>query len=237
MTTRSFFSARPKANFNDLFNNNPIQAQLRDHLVNVYLGLCVTLVAATVGVIAHLYANLGGIMSTLCIFGMMIYLKMDQDKNYYKRLAILASIGFFQGCSIGPLMALALDVDPTIIVTAFLGTSVIFICFTISALKADRFQYLALGGVLSSGISFLFLLGIMNIFVQSELMFNASLYLGLLIFCGYVLYDTQVIVEKFRRGDTDFAWHAVELFIDFVGIFVRIVILLLQNQKKEKRRN
>ena len=33
-----------------------------------------------------------------------------------------------------------------------------------------------------------------------------QLYGGLLLFCGFVLYDTQLIVEKRRRGDKDFVW-------------------------------
>jgi hypothetical protein len=36
-----------------------------------------------------------------------------------------------------------------------------------------------------------------------------------------------MILERARNGDTDFVWHAVELFIDFVNIFVRVVQILL----------
>jgi len=233
----SFFN-RPKPNWSDLTNDSTIHKDLQTHLVNVYGALCTTLLASAVGVWAHLMWNLGGILSTLAVMGLLLFLRMDTDKdNVSKRMAILTSIGFFQGISLGPLMALTLDVNPSILVTAFLGTSVIFVCFTVSALKAQRFQYLALGGILSSGISMLILLSFLNIFMRSEMIFYVYLYLGLLIFSGYVLYDTQIIVERFRSGDRDFAWHAVELFIDFVGIFVRIVILLLDNEKsKDKRR-
>ena len=34
--------------------------------------------------------------------------------------------------------------------------------------------------------------------------FQVRLYLGLAIMCGFVLYDTQLIVEKCRRGDVDY---------------------------------
>lgn len=53
--------------------------------------------------------------------------------------------------------------------------------------------------------------------------------------CGFVLYDTQLIIEKRRMGNQDFVQHALELFIDFIGIFRRLVIILTQKVKKEKK--
>lgn len=46
--------------------------------------------------------------------------------------------------------------------------------------------------------------------------------------CAFVLYDTQLIMEKRRQGDKDFIAHSVDLFIDFLGIFRRLMIILAQ---------
>ena len=43
----------------------------------------------------------------------------------------------------------------------------------------------------------------------SVLAFQVQLYGGLLLFCGFVLYDTQLIVSKCTRGDRDFVWYVV----------------------------
>ena len=65
--------------------------------------------------------------------------------------------------------------------------------------------------------------------------------------CAFVLFDTQLIVEKRRSGDDDFIWyalsstvvtcfywflyrHSVDLFIDFIDIFRRLVIILGMNK-------
>ncbi len=48
----------------------------------------------------------------------------------------------------------------------------------------------------------------------------------------------QVIVEKAEHGDTDHIKHALDLFVDFVAIFVRILVIMLQNaERKEERRD
>lgn len=46
--------------------------------------------------------------------------------------------------------------------------------------------------------------------------------------CGFVLYDTQLIIEKRRHGDKDFILHSVDLFVDLLGIFRRLVVILAQ---------
>ena len=46
------------------------------------------------------------------------------------------------------------------------------------------------------------------------------------MFCGFVLFDTQLIIERFSNGDNDYIWHSVDLFIDFIAIFKRLLIIL-----------
>lgn len=86
-----------------------------------------------------------------------------------------------------------------------------------------------------SGLSLLFLLSIVNMFFGSLMLFKvfkwiilrvtarssvslrcesspvhlswqAHMYLGLLIMCGFVLFDTQLIIEKAENGDKDYVW-------------------------------
>lgn len=124
-------------------------------------------------------------------------------------------------------------------------TTTIFAAFSAAALFTKRRQYLFLGGVLGSILTFMCLLSLLRFFVPSlgsVFSSTAELFVGLVVFCAYVLFDTQMIVEKASGGDRDSVWHAMELFIDFIAIFVRIVIILMRNQggrresKDERRR-
>lgn len=58
--------------------------------------------------------------------------------------------------------------------------------------------------------------------------FQGYLYLGLALMSGFILYDTQLIMEKRRAGDKDFIAHSVDLFVDFIGVFRRLLIILAQ---------
>ena len=60
-----------------------------------------------------------------------------------------------------------------------------------------------------------------------------------LLSSSYVVYDTQLIVERCEEfHQENYVAHAADLFIDFVAIFVRILIILAKNAgKKEKEVN
>ncbi|DBA96179.1 TPA: Bax inhibitor 1, variant 2 [Trebouxia sp. C0004] len=155
------------------------------------------------------------------------------------RYGLLAGCALFQGATLGPLVKIVLATHPGILVTAFLGTSTIFACFSAAALLSRRRSWLYLGGALSSAMTVLLLMRLGSYFLGGRaFVFQAELYVGLLIFIGYVLFDTQVIVEKAEHGDTDHIKHALDLFVDFVAIFVRILVIMLQNaERKEERRD
>ena len=165
----------------------------------------------------------------------MIYVALTDEKSAF-RLPALLFFGFLEGLSIGPLINLALHIDPSIILTALTASLGIFISFSLAALYSDKRQSMYLGGILSSGLMVLFFLSILQLFgLSSVALFNVQLYLGLVIFMGYVIYDTQIIVIRLERGEKDYMIHALNLFIDLVAIFVRILIILIKNAEKKNK--
>jgi FtsH-binding integral membrane protein len=72
------------------------------------------------------------------------------------RFLTLLGFGALQGASLGPLIEHVAYLDSSLPMTAFLGTAVVFACFSIAALFAKRRSYLYLGGFLGSAVSLLF---------------------------------------------------------------------------------
>jgi len=207
---------------------------VKTHLTKVYVTLVGTLLAASLGAYTHVLYNVGGILTTIAQLIVLIALFCVPHKreNNPIRLGILLVFGFLMGCSVGPLISQALVVDPRIIVTALLGTLCIFVCFSAVAYFAESRTFLFLGGILSSAISLMVGLAFLNIFFRSSAIFSFQIYFGLLVFIGYVVFDTQMMIEQAKVSD-DFIWHAANLFIDFVAIFIRLLIILLGREKKK----
>lgn len=110
----------------------------------------------------------------------------------------------------------------------FTGTTVVFVSFSISALLAARGRWLFLGGTLMSMLNAMFLFSFINLFLRSTFLYQAHLYVGLFVICGFVIYDTQLIIEKYHIGSRDFIMHSLDLFIDFVGVFRHLLVILTQ---------
>ncbi|XP_014273887.1 probable Bax inhibitor 1 isoform X2 [Halyomorpha halys] len=220
-----------------------LEEPVRIHLKNVYACLTLATISAALGAYIDLYTNIlsRNFITVLGAIGFLVALNCTKDngKNQLMRLGFLIGFSFCSGLGLGPLLEQVILIDPSIIPTTLLATSLIFVSFSLSALLARRGSWLFLGGTITTILSALFVFSLASMFLSSTLLFQAHLYVGLVLMCAFVLYDTQLIMEKRRHGDKDFIAHSVDLFIDFIGIFRRLLIILAQkenNKRDEKRR-
>ncbi|EEB12383.1 Bax inhibitor, putative [Pediculus humanus corporis] len=187
--------------------NNRIEEPVRKHLRNVYACLALSAASATAGCYLNIYANLmsGGFLTILPALGLLLALRYTapDGKNNKLRMGYL-------------------------LVTALVGTILIFSSFSLSVLFAPRGYWLFIGGPISTVLSAMFFLSLANIFFAVQWVYQVNLYVGLLLMCGFVIYDTTIIMEKCRMHDKDFIMHSVDLFIDLVSIFKRLIIILTE---------
>ncbi|KAG6963442.1 hypothetical protein JG688_00008142 [Phytophthora aleatoria] len=178
----NMFGARSSSQWNmaTMMKTSGITEDVQQHLVRVYATLAACVLSAMLSAAVTLafgperFAFMGSsLVSTLG----SIWLYMEPVQNYNMRFGILMMISAAMGLTVSTLVAVAIQVDPSILVSALLLT---------------------------------------------------TLYGGLFMFCGYVVFDTQMIIEKASMGDKDVLKHTLDLFMDLMSIFVRILVALLK---------
>ena len=223
-----------RMNVQALADFGELSQKTRKHLVKVYSLLGGTTLSAFVGAGVGMYLEVGGLLTMILGFGALFWLWSipHTRETEKKRCGILLGFGLIEGVSLSPLLRMVIEVDSWIVVGALLATTTIFVCFSLCALLAEKRSWLFLGGFLSSAVGMMAIMNLANIFVRSSVVFDINVYLGLLIFCGFVIFDTQVIIEKSKVSE-DYVSHSLELFLDLVNIFVRLLIILSKNNKKK----
>jgi len=208
-----------------------LEKDVRDHLRNVYGTLAFAMVVAVLGGIVNriMYLDAFYPLFSLGTMGLMLAIVFSAAtrENEKKRLGYLFGLAFCIGCTTGPLVEIIGADDPSIVFNAYIITCIVFGSFTLAALHAESTKFLHLGGILTSALLCLL---VASFFRAS---YGYILWFGLAIECGFVLYDTQLIAEKRRRGDTDYIWHTVLLFVDFVNIFRYIMLILKDKSDKD----
>merc|ERR1719509_256467 len=78
----------------------------------------------------------GGILLSLLGLGLAlgVFMTPDNGKNRSTRLAMLLGFAFFSGLGLGPLLDMAIQLNPSIVPSALMLTTVIFACFSAAAL-------------------------------------------------------------------------------------------------------
>lgn len=103
------------------YSDSPV----RQHLKNVYGCLSLSTLSAAAGAYVHLYTELlqANLLTTLGTFGLLFALisTPDNGKNQKLRLSYLLGFALLSGLGLGPLFQLIMTVNPSIIVTAFIG--------------------------------------------------------------------------------------------------------------------
>lgn len=218
--------------------NLPVKPETLKHLRAVYSLLMLTLLTSAISTVLCIQMGLriNYFITLIGVMGCSYAIKSTPNtaQNFQARAGYLLGIGVIMGLTYGPLVQVTRYIDPSLPITAFIASAAIFGCFSVSALYANTSKsFLLMGGFLSSCALILSICGIANAFIFGSATFD-FLYLvgGLLVMCGYVGYDTQKLIFLHERGHKDIVGSAFEFFIDFVGIFVRVLILLAKMNSK-----
>lgn len=147
-------------------------------------------------------------------------------------LNMLLFFGFsaILGALTGPALVMANAVAPGVPAQAAILTVATFGGLTMYAMQSRKdFSYL--GGFLFVALIALMVASFVMFFIHSSFMSMIYSVAGVLIFSGFVLYDTSNIMLRLRPDETLIG--AINLYLDFINLFWMILNLLMQLQRRD----
>jgi modulator of FtsH protease len=138
---------------------------------------------------------------------------------------LLALFGFttLTGIVISPLLFIISQINPASIMQAGVLTVGIFGGLTAYVFISRR-DFSFLRGMVVTGLIVVILAGILNIFIASSALGFAVAAATLLLFSGFVLYDTSNIIRRYPTNE--YVAGALSLYLDAFNIFLALLRLL-----------
>jgi len=161
-------------------------------------------------------------------FGFLLALFCYKDRHPLN----MALLGGFTACmtyTVGVVCASYMQAGyGMIVLQALILTASVFVSLTTYVMVTKK-DFSWLGGGLFAGLLILIIWGFMNSFFDFGVGGRAVFSLfGALIFVGYILYDTSLIIH--HLGPDDYIIGAVMLYLDIINLFLYLLELLRMMQ-------
>ncbi|XP_055837645.1 growth hormone-inducible transmembrane protein-like [Episyrphus balteatus] len=230
----------------------PQYVRERIHTTYGYFGASVALTAASAVAVFRSprllnLATRNGWMSMLGTFALMIGSGVATQAIPYSPGIGAKQLAWAAHCAIiGGVIAPMCFLGGPILTRAALYTAGIVGGLSTVAVCAPSDQFLYMGGPLAIGLGFVFASSMAGMWLPPTTMLGAglasvSLYGGLVLFSGFLLYDTQRIVRKaetypalFTQRPYDPVNASLSIYMDTINIFIRIASILAGGGSRRK---
>ncbi|OIO57464.1 MAG: BAX inhibitor (BI)-1/YccA family protein [Alphaproteobacteria bacterium CG_4_10_14_0_2_um_filter_63_37] len=136
----------------------------------------------------------------------------------------LFGFAFISGLTIAPLVGVYAARSAAPVVTqALVLSGAVFGGLSLYALTTRK-DFSFLQGFLFAGLIVLIVAGLSNFFFQSTVLQLAIASVGVLLFSGFILFDTQQIARVYPDNEVTMA--ALALYLDFLNLFISLLQLL-----------
>jgi modulator of FtsH protease len=208
----------------------PLVEQRNRVLRNTYwllaLSMVPTVFGAWIGVSTGIVAKMGMGVSTIVFlggaFGLMF--AIEKFKNSSTGVALLLAFTFFMGLMLSRLLSAVLGFSngPSLIMTAFGGTAVVFLAMAslASVIKRDLSN---MGKFLFVGAIMLLVAGVINIFILSSALMITLSVIAIGLFSAFMLYDMKRVIDG---GETNYISATLAIYLDIYNVFQSLLMLL-----------
>ena len=202
------------------------------HVSSVYNLMLSMICAYGVGIYAttFLLQHISTVMILSTITSFIFLFSVMFSKEEPKRYILSLLFGCTLGLNSGYVVQYANQIDRSILPLSLLFTLGIFLIFSQAAKNVGQQSMALLHGYLFSALWGLLIGGFIMMLAPQTFAGLQVLYsvVGVLVFCGFITYDTALMYSRIRKGETDHYMHALNLFLDIVNIFLDIIRILLK---------
>lgn len=190
------------------------------------LSLIPTVLGAWVGVTTGIVNAMGAGMSLVVFlvgaFGLMF--AIEKTKNSSTGVVMLLAFTFFMGLMLARLLSVILGFrnGPSLVMTAFGGTAVVFLAMASLATVIKR-DLSNMGKFLFVGAILLLIAGIVNVFLQSGALMMTLAVIAIGLFSAFMLYDIKRVIDG---GETNYITATLAIYLDIYNVFQSLLALL-----------
>lgn len=195
-------------------------------LRNTYALLSATLIFSAFMAMVSTLLNVGHGVSLICSFGALglIWFVLPRTAESAAGVGVVFAFTGLLGFGLGPILNhyLSMANGSELIATSMGGTAVIFLGLSGYALKSQR-DFSFLGGFLFAGLIVVLLAVLASLFLQMPGLWLAINAVVILIFSGFILFDTSRIING---GVTNYVLATTSIYLSIYNIFIALLHLL-----------
>lgn len=187
----------------------------------ILLGMNVLFSALCAYVGMHLNVQLPWFVALIGMFGLSFAIQANRNSGLgiVFLFALTGLLGFYISHALNVYVSLGMG---SVVVKALVGSAIIFFGLSAYVLMSGK-NFTFLGGFLFVGVLVAFLAGLGAMFFSMPALSVVVSAAFLLIFSGYVLYDTSNIIHG---EETNYITATLNLFMNIFNIFVSLLNLL-----------
>jgi len=226
----------------NVFSPKPLPQKVKNHLIQVYALLSVGLFVFAFSAIKFPFAEaihhsffLRFVLIIATIVNIVILAATDRSKQL-KKAALFVSASSLLGLGSSMVLQHVLIELPEVLLQAVVYTAATFVSFAAVAIFTKRRTFLFLLPLLLMITNIFLTLSFFGYFFGYRPQ-NSLFVLVVMLFVewGYVVYDTQFVIEKVMNGVEDVAMDAMVFLIDVINIFFKILQILIKMKEDKKK--
>ena len=199
-------------------------------LRNTYWLLALSLLPTVLGAWVGLSTGIAQAMSpgiSLIVFlagAFGLIYGIEKTKHSSTGVYLLLAFTFFMGLMLSRLLAMVLGFKngPSLVMTAFGGTAVVFFAMASLATVVKR-DLSGMGKFLFVGALIVFIGFLANFFLQSSALMLTLLVVCLGVFSAFMLYDIKRVIDG---GETNYVSATLAIYLDIFNVFQSLLALL-----------